>query len=82
MLALYYVVHMKCVLTNVQTEPLEFSIHNQLLFFVFLDASSPLCFMQLGRVGGGGRYVKTQLSMYRIYYADDDMYRPLWDIFR
>ena len=34
--------------------------------------------MQLGR----GRYVKTQLSLYAIYYADDDMFRPLWAIFR
>jgi len=27
-------------------------------------------------------YVKTQLSLYPIYYADDDMFRPLWAIFR
>jgi len=31
---------------------------------------------------GGGRYVKTQLSLYPIYYADDDMFRPLWAILR
>ena len=30
---------------------------------------------------GGGRYVKTQLSLYPIYYTDD-MFRPLWDILR
>jgi len=35
--------------------------------------------MHLGR--GGGGYVKTQLSLYPIYYADD-MFRPLWVIFR
>jgi len=28
-----------------------------------------------------GRYVKTQLSLYPIYYADD-MFQPLWAIFR
>jgi len=40
--------------------------------------SSPLCVMQLGR----SRYVKTQLSLYPIYYADnDDMFRPLWAMF-
>jgi len=43
-----------------------------------LGASSLLCFMQLGR----GRYVKTQLSLYPIYYDDDDMFRPLWATFR
>jgi len=26
--------------------------------------------------------VKTRLSLYPIYYADDDMFRPLWVIFR
>ena len=31
---------------------------------------------------GGDRYVKTQLSLYPIYYAVDDMFRPLWAIFR
>jgi len=31
---------------------------------------------QLGR----GKYVKTQLSFYPIYYVD--MFRPLWAIFR
>ena len=36
-----------------------------------LGASSQLCSMQLGR----GGYVKTQLSKYPIYYADD-MLRP------
>ena len=30
---------------------------------------------------GGGRYVKTQLYIYPIYYVDD-MFRPLWAIFR
>jgi len=30
---------------------------------------------------GGGRYVKTQLSLYLFYYADD-MFRPLWAILR
>jgi len=29
-----------------------------------------------------GRYVKTHLSLCPIYYADDDMFRPLWTIFR
>ena len=29
-----------------------------------------------------GRYVKTQLSLYPIYYAGDDMFRPLCAIFR
>ena len=29
-----------------------------------------------------GRYVKTHLSLYPIYYADDDMFRPLWAILR
>jgi len=43
-----------------------------------LDASSPLCFMRLGR----GRYIKKQLSLYPVYYADDDVFRPLWAIFR
>jgi len=33
--------------------------------------------MYLGR----GRYVKTQLSLYPIYQADD-MFRPMWAIFR
>ena len=31
---------------------------------------------------GSGRYVKTQLYLYPIYFADDDMFRPLWAIFR
>jgi hypothetical protein len=43
-----------------------------------LGASYLLCFMQLGR----GRYVKTQLSLCPIYYADDDVFRPLWATFR
>ena len=43
-----------------------------------LGASYPLCFMQLG----SGRCVNTQLSLYPTYYADDDMFRPLWAIFR
>jgi len=30
---------------------------------------------------GGGRYVKTQLSLYLFYWADD-MFRPLWAILR
>jgi len=34
----------------------------------------------LCKLGGGG-YVKTQLSMYPIYYADD-MFQPLWAILR
>ena len=34
---------------------------------------------QLGR---GMGYVKTQLSCILLYYADDDMFRPLWAIFR
>ena len=31
---------------------------------------------------GGVRYVKTQSSLYPIYYAGDDMFRPLWAIIR
>ena len=46
-------------------------------FMVSLGASSPLCFMQLGR----GRYFKTQLFLFPIYYAGDDMFQPLWAIF-
>jgi len=38
---------------------------------------APLCFMQLGR----GGYVKTQLSLYPIYFAGDT-FQPLWAIFR
>ena len=30
----------------------------------------------------GVGYVKTQLSCILLYYADDDMFRPLWAIFR
>ena len=29
------------------------------------------------RLGRGG-YIKTQLFLYHSYYADDDMFRPLW----
>ena len=29
-----------------------------------------------------GSHVKTQLTSYHIYYADDDMFRPLWTILR
>ena len=32
--------------------------------------------------GGGVGYVKTQLSCILLYYANDDMFRPLWAIFR
>jgi len=28
------------------------------------------------------QYVQTQLSLYPIYYADDDMFRPLWAILK
>ena len=35
---------------------------------------------QLIREGVG--YVKTQLSYILLYYADDDMFRSLWAIFR
>jgi len=28
------------------------------------------------------RYVKQQLHYILLYYADDDMFRPLWAIFR
>jgi len=38
----------------------------------------PLCV--LCKLGGGG-YVKTQMSLYPIYWADD-MFRPLLAIFR
>ena len=31
---------------------------------------------------GRGVYIKTQLILYPAYYADDDMFRPLWAIFR
>jgi len=34
------------------------------------------------RLLGSCRYVKTQLSLYPIYYACDDMFRPLWAVFR
>jgi len=30
---------------------------------------------------GGGRYAKTQLSLYLFFWADD-MFRPLWAILR
>jgi len=30
----------------------------------------------------GVGYVKTQLSSILLYYANDDMFRPLWTIFR
>ena len=43
----------------------------------FLGASSPLCYKQLGR---GGVSQNTAV-LYPIYYADD-MFRPLWAIFR
>ena len=43
-----------------------------------LDASSPMCYKQLGGVG----YVKTQLSSILLYYIDNDMFRQLWVIFR
>jgi len=33
-------------------------------------------------IGEGMGYVKTQLSLYPIYYADDDMFRSLWATFR
>jgi len=31
---------------------------------------------------GRGKYVKTRLSLYPVYYVGDDMFRPLWAIFR
>jgi len=34
------------------------------------------------RLLGRGRYVKTQLSLFPIYYAGDDVFRPIWAIFR
>jgi len=37
---------------------------------------------QLNDLLGRGRCVKTQLSLYPFYYADDDVFRPLWAIFR
>ena len=46
---------------------------------ISLGESSLLCFMQLGSEVG---YVKTQLSCILHYYADDEMFRPLWVIFR
>ena len=73
MVVFCYVFYTKCVVAKAQN-------HSNSVYSItfFLDASSPLCFMQLGR----GRYVKTQLSLYPIYYADDGMFRPLWAIFR
>jgi len=43
-----------------------------------LGASSSLCYRQLGRVG----VRQNTTVLYPIYYADDDMFRPLWAIFR
>ena len=37
-----------------------------------LGASSPLCYKQLGRVR------QNTTALYPIYYADDDIFRPLW----
>jgi len=43
-----------------------------------LQVHHPRCVL---RNWEGGGYVKTQLSLYPIYYADD-MFRPLWAILR
>ena len=45
---------------------------------VNLQAHHPRCVIS----NQGGGYVKTQLSCILLYYADDDMFRPLWPIFR
>jgi len=61
------------------TLKLKYSFGISVIEFWTLGVSFPLCVMQLGR----GRYVKPQMSLYPIYYADgDDMFRPLWAIFR
>jgi len=64
----------------VKKRKLNYSFHlNISVELIIFSCIIPLVLYAIReRVG----YVKTQLSCILLYYADDDMFRPLWAIFR